>query len=185
MTLSFVEKYQLDQASKTAAREALVMQGWPLSIGAGAVTVSAPATKSVLSADEVNGALVRLSESIHPEMEYHSASAEQETRNNRAKRTRAALYNSHSLAAHRSSVVAYMSGNDADHEVAASHHDMAASHAENGQKAHAAKEKTHSDYAIAAKYHKSQAKAHRDAAENSRKGNRVSRYELSVPGASY
>lgn len=123
---------------------------------------------------EVEQALIRLSESIYPSYDEQYQKVSDETRKQaKAASSRASLYNSHSLAAHRASAQAYSSGSEADHEVAAQHHDLAASAATSAQGVHKSGTPTHKDYGTASTYHKSQATAHRNAAKASNSGNTV------------
>jgi len=128
---------------------------------------------------EEEQAMIRLAESIFPapDVEYNHASGidnDGDVKKQRAIHARASLYNSHALAAHRSSAQAYHTGDAADHEVAASHHQMAADAASNAQALHKKGSQSHKDYGTAHAYHSSQVTTHKAAARASAAGNRVS-----------
>jgi hypothetical protein len=89
----------------------------------------------------------------------------------KAKQSSGSLYNSHGVAAARSSHHAYLKGESADHQVAAQHHEHAADSAAEAKLQHEPRSEPHEDYDVAEKYHKAQAHAHRMAAKHADRGN--------------
>jgi len=89
----------------------------------------------------------------------------------KAKQSRGSLYNSHGVAAARSSHHAYLKGESAEHSVAAQHHEHAAEAAVQAKLQHEPNSIPHEDYKTAEEYHKAQAHAHRMAAKHADRGN--------------
>lgn len=121
---------------------------------------------------------IRLQEAIYPHDEEVKPSSPSRTTADKAKRSRASLYNSHCLASYRATIAAYNSGSATDHTVAASHHELAASAAKNAQELHENRSTTFEDYKAAMTYHNSQAAAHKAAAASGERGNNTSKYDL-------
>jgi len=138
---------------------------------------------------DTQGALDRLAESIHaypsrpiaPDDDHNPTASQHDA---------AALYNAHSLAAHRSSVAAFMGrgGNSqASHQVAADHHNLAAKSADAGAKLHNPNSEKNKDFKTAATYHRAQSSAHMAMASTNARGNQQpSSYETSIStGSAY
>lgn len=133
---------------------------------------------------EVDAALDRILET------YFASSVSSDVESNKSmdgQRKALTLYNAHSTAAHRSSTAAYIGGgnNSAAHQVASEHHKLAGQAAEEAAKKHTHPQ-TKKDLQTAAKYHNSQAAAHKAAAQTQESGNRQPySYEMSSGSYNY
>jgi hypothetical protein len=123
-----------------------------------------------------------LTEAIHSHMFDHAVTDKARVRGRtsheeaanraaKAKQSRGSLYNSHGLAAARSSHDAYRNGRSSDHAVAAQHHQHAAEAAKTARELHEPKTVPHDDYMTAEEYHLAQMKAHLAAVKHANRGN--------------
>lgn len=131
---------------------------------------------------EEDRAFIRIVEALSP-WNYDSSGNSQgrnvtDQQANSAK-SRALVYNAHTLAAHRSSVQAMMGSSPEAHEVAEQHHQLAAGAATEAANAYPEGSHARADFKTAATYHTRQAEAHRAAGLTARRGNTHSRYDVS------
>lgn len=97
-----------------------------------------------------------------------------------AARDRAETYNRHTVAAHRQTLAAYMSGNHSEHHVAEGHHKLASDAAEAAAGDYPDNHPAKRDYKIAAGYHKQQMQAHHHAANAAHRGAVPGRHEIAI-----
>lgn len=123
-------------------------------------------------------ALIRLTETINSWSYGKNGEAAGGAKEVDATKSKGNLYNAHTMAAHKASMMAFQGSTPEHHEVAAAHHTGAADAATAAASTWPDGSQAKSDYNTAASYHKKQADAHTAAAKTASRGNTHSRYEM-------